>query len=781
MKKLKKTKRNKNKKSRDSDKNEQINDYNAAPLLNQFNKNEKSEEGEEDENLAPAIDNQTRDFNKFINDFNKKREGILEIQLNNEPKINIKKHNNTLKFMRKLYVKNLQLNVVHKDCFILLEIKSNLLKIVSYQFYAEDENNQRLYISIYNFKNKFTEKEFKTGKFIIIMEPWYKIFMDGKYGIRVDDPNNVFLFRDKNEARIYMTKKLGDVNQYLEIGDKYFESKEYYDALDYYKCSSELSYSNINLKFKIYEKLIKTYLKINAYNLALKYCNDFLLLYDKNNINIIQYKLKTLISLEKFEEAKNFLEENKNILTNELYKINEESLKDNLDNKKGIFDLYKIKGNDVSEYISKKIKMGFDKNNKGNKLIAKEDIFKGELLIVSKAFYFLTNEEYYLSLKDYYEQIKYKRYKEYFFDKMEEFRVEPEYYIFENLKEQKQISEIDFEKLLDLDDFENWNVIYTERSKIYPNRQTPNLPNIANVNSIKIYSSIFSCESQGYGYGLYYYPSFINHSCDPNTLEFGINDIYFLYAQKDIKKGEEITRRYFHYGLNITNRYVNLKGYGFECKCEVCLHQINFIREKNKMKFESFIEEFNNLYNEKLPDKAIYRNIKYVDHFMNENGLEFDVHDLINFYFRAGYILFNRKIYLDDCERYLNKALILIQGKNFNYECIILRCLFILYYENKNNVKLKNIDDKINKNLNEFFGNTFLKEKLLDFYQERKNVELLKQLNSKVVYIEDLEKNKLKDSLKKIQKKFPYLKDVAILVVVLFIFFLLNKYSKDGN
>ena len=90
MKKLKKAKINKNKKSRDSDKNEPINDYNAAPLLNQFNKNEKSEEGEEDENLAPAIDNQTRDFNKFINDFNKKREGILEIQLNNEPKINIK-------------------------------------------------------------------------------------------------------------------------------------------------------------------------------------------------------------------------------------------------------------------------------------------------------------------------------------------------------------------------------------------------------------------------------------------------------------------------------------------------------------------------------------------------------------------------------------------------------------------------------------------------------------------------------------------------------------------
>ena len=230
----------------------------------------------------------------------------------------------------------------------------------------------------------------------------------------------------------------------------------------------------------------------------------------------------------------------------ETYKINEEYLKNNLDNKKGIFNLDKIKGNDVSEYLSQKIEFGFDKKNKGNKLVAKEDILKGELLIVAKAFYFLSNEEYYLSLKEYYDQINYKRYKVYYFDKLEEFRVEPEYYIFENLKERQQISEIDFKKLLDLDDFDNWNIKYTERNKKYSNKQTPNLPNIANINSIKIYSSIFSCESQGYGYGIWYYPSFINHSCDPNTLEFGINDIYFLYAQKDIKKGEEITRRYFN-------------------------------------------------------------------------------------------------------------------------------------------------------------------------------------------------------------------------------------------
>ena len=170
MKKSKKNKRNKNKKNKnneDNDKGIKIDDYNAAPILNQNNNNENLEE--EEENLTPAIDNQTKDFNNYIKDFNKKREGMVEIPLNSNPQINTKNHHNTLNFMRKLFVKNLQLNIKHKDCFILLEIKSNLLKMISHQFYAEDENNQRLYISIYNFKNKFIEKEFKPGKFIIIL------------------------------------------------------------------------------------------------------------------------------------------------------------------------------------------------------------------------------------------------------------------------------------------------------------------------------------------------------------------------------------------------------------------------------------------------------------------------------------------------------------------------------------------------------------------------------------------------------------------------------------
>ena len=222
----------------------------------------------------------------------------------------------------------------------------------------------------------------------------------------------------------------------------------------------------------------------------------------------------------------------------------------------------------------------------------------------------MTNEEYIKELKDYYESINFMRYKEYYFDKMAEFGVEPEFYLYQNLKEEKKILEKDFEKLLDLDDYDNWNIKYSERANKYPDKQTPNLPNIENIKGIKIYSSIFSCESQGYGYGLWYYPSFINHNCNPNTLEFGINDIYFLYAQKDIIKGEEITRRNFHYGLDVTQRYAKFISYGFVCRCEVCSHQLNFILEKNKDKYGNVVKEIHILYEDNISDKSLYTSIK---------------------------------------------------------------------------------------------------------------------------------------------------------------------------
>ena len=103
--------------------------------------------------------------------------------------------------------------------------------------------------------------------------------------------------------------------------------------------------------------------------------------------------------------------------------------------------------------------------------------------------------------------------------------------------------------------------------------------------------------------------------------------------------------------------------------------------------------------------------------------------------------------------------------------------MYILYYENACKEKLKNIEDKIDKNLNDFFGNLFLKEKLNDIYKERKNVQLLDELNKKVKYFEDIENNSIKNRLKRLKQKFPSLNNILIISFIVFICFLLDKIS----
>ena len=188
----------------------------------------------------------------------------------------------------------------------------------------------------------------------------------------------------------------------------------------------------------------------------------------------------------------------------------------------------------------------------------------------------------------------------------------------------------------------------------------------------------------------------------------------------------------------------NYRGYGFLCKCEVCSHQEKFILKDNGEKYSSFRNELNNLFKENISNKNIYKSINYLDNIISTNGLEYNIYDLITYYFRAGYLLLNRKIYFKECEKFLNKAYILLEGKNFHYECIILHCLYVLYYENSEKEKMLNIEEKIEKKLFEFFGNKFLKTKLLDIYEERKNIKKWEDLNKKVVYYEDIDKKRIR-------------------------------------
>jgi len=61
-----------------------------------------------------------------------------------------------------------------------------------------------------------------------------------------------------------------------------------------------------------------------------------------------------------------------------------------------------------------------------------------------------------------------------------------------------------------------------------------------------------------------------NHSCDPNTSQWTINDMILILAQRKIMKGEEICISYIKVSGDKLERKALLDKYRFECSCARC-------------------------------------------------------------------------------------------------------------------------------------------------------------------------------------------------------------------
>ena len=70
----------------------------------------------------------------------------------------------------------------------------------------------------------------------------------------------------------------------------------------------------------------------------------------------------------------------------------------------------------------------------------------------------------------------------------------------------------------------------------------------------------------------------INHSCDPNCEVFGTGLKIWVYAMKNIKKGEELS---YDYGFSFDEDYIN---YPCKCKSKECVGYI--IREGSRWRIK---------------------------------------------------------------------------------------------------------------------------------------------------------------------------------------------------
>ena len=77
----------------------------------------------------------------------------------------------------------------------------------------------------------------------------------------------------------------------------------------------------------------------------------------------------------------------------------------------------------------------------------------------------------------------------------------------------------------------------------------------------------------------------INHSCDPNCEVFGSGLKVFVYAMKNIKKGDELS---YDYGFNFDSDY---KQFPCKCRSKNCIGFI--VREGSRWRIKKLKRKFN--------------------------------------------------------------------------------------------------------------------------------------------------------------------------------------------
>ena len=222
--------------------------------------------------------------------------------------------------MKPITIKEMSLGTTYKNKYIKLEIYTELIIMTSIMFLGRDDNNDLTLIAIYNYENYFKTKNYKKlcnilkkGKYILVLEPFYKMFGSGEEGIRMEDPNEIILFDNKVLIDNFLFKKKNENIDFLyKEGNKSFENENYNKALAYFIKLKLFKPDDIEIDLKI----AQCYFKFPYYTKTINKCHE-ILNKNINNVEAILLKIKSLIELRKVLEAKEFLNSKKKILENQ--------------------------------------------------------------------------------------------------------------------------------------------------------------------------------------------------------------------------------------------------------------------------------------------------------------------------------------------------------------------------------------------------------------------------------------------------------------------------------
>ena len=639
--------------------------------------------------------------------------------------------------MKPITIKEMSLGTTYKNRYIKFEIVTELTIMTSIMFLGKDENEDLALIAIYNYENHYGTKSYKKlsyifqkGKYILVLEPFYKMFGSGEDGIRIEDPNEIIIFDDKEW-----------LNKFLQAENKEESFKLFHDDDDknfddlYKEASKSFSIENYNIalahfiklksikpeEIKFDLKIAECYYGIPYYSKAIQKCDEILNInkidIDDKNKSFTQFlliKIKSLIKLKKIYEANEIMSEYKDIISNnkQLFFEIEESIKRKMKNIKGEYDFSDIykkskesQNIDIGEYINSKLEIRH-KANKGISIYSKEKINKGELLVVSKAMVVSdpnkkqNKKEQYMKFdnpdKDDYENAGYPLV---YWEKGD---------LEENLSYKLSNYPEDYSDFLCLYDGKNINMNLEERCK-------NNKIDLKKINNVLRYNSklIYFSEEPTTD-GLWYYPSLFNHSCIPNCYHFGFGDILIIIALNDIDPNTELFISYFYNDMLYDQRQKYIKDcYGFECNCELCLYEKNKLKESSEKKIlEENLKKLNDSllkcapnengemkFDQSLNQKEIGQMVKFIE----KNKKIFSCFEKSNLYLKCAHCMRIYDPYLS--YEYLEKSLKYSENRNYYFEKLTLFMMSKVAQQLRSEARLEFCGKKFREFWEKYFPN----------------------------------------------------------------------------
>ena len=500
--------------------------------------------------------------------------------------------------LQKINIKNLIIDKTHHGFYLKGKLFVECGKVNGITSILQDENDDLVRISIYNFpipKGVDYRQVIKKDRIIYIKEPYYKMALDGMLVVRVDSPEDIIF------DELILASKKKTCEDLKNEGNKAFERKEFEEALLLYDQALDLKADDIKIIAVINSNKAACLLNLCRFEQALESAKIAITL-DPSYLKARFRFNQALIELGRFDEAiKEIKVLNQNLSKKELEDLMKkiEKYKKNIS---GIFDwgellqaYFEQKSVEIANYLNPKLIIQKSIIASGLGVFAKENLKKGELLVVEKSIAFISNRE------------------------IAEYSKKPTINFDFKHSEINSIDRVLLkDKVLNLclkDPFKKTEIfqLFTQKNiddDINIRKSKAQQSNIINADIISaiVRSNVFGVTSFQMLYqdqvvfadpsGLWLNPSYFNHSCIPNATYYHLDSVMIIRALTDISSGQELFLTYIDSNLSYEDRQKKLKNWEFECKCPKC--EVNIPKKVEIQQFEAI---FNNVKTNKKKKK----------------------------------------------------------------------------------------------------------------------------------------------------------------------------------